>query len=82
MIVRIYNKNYRIRNSIAMSAKKTILRILEIVRTHSDNRGFSSYYVGFVVMMYIVSSTILSEFSTDNIREISKELDKDEKSSS
>ena len=82
MIVRIYNKNYRIRNSIAMSAKITILRILEIVRTHSDNRGFSSYYVGFVVMMYIVSSTILSEFSTDNIREISKELDKDEKSSS
>ena len=74
MKIRIYNKYYKINNNIAISAKKTILHILEKVRTDSDVRGFSSYYVGFVVMMYVVSYTILSEFSTDNIKSIAEEI--------
>lgn len=77
MKIRIYNKYYKINNNIAISAKKTILHILEKVRTESDVRGFSSYYVGFVVMMYVVSSTILSEFSTDNIKSIAEEIKKE-----
>ena len=77
MKVRIYNKTYRINNNITISAKKTILQILEKVRMESDVRGFNAYYIGFVVMMYIVSSTILSEFSTDNIKSISEEIKKE-----
>lgn len=77
MKVRIYNKTYRINNNITVSAKKTILQILEKVRMESDVRGFNAYYIGFVVMMYIVSSTILSEFSTDNIKSISEEIKKE-----
>jgi TnpA family transposase len=77
MKVRIYNKTYRINNRIVISAKKTLLRILEKVRTESEVRGFSAYYTGFVVMMYIVSSTLLQEFSSDNIKSISEEIEKE-----
>ena len=78
MKVRIYGKEYKISNNIAASSKKTILQILEKVRTESDVRGFSAYYVGFVIMMYIVSSTILNQFSTDNIKKILDEIEEDQ----
>ena len=74
MIVRIYNKSYRINNNIASSAKTTILRILEKVREESDVRDFHAYYIGCVIMMYVVSSTILSQFSTENIKSVLEEL--------
>ena len=79
MIIRIYNKSYRINNNIASSAKTTILRILEKVREESDVRDFYSYYIGFVIMMYVVSSTILSQFSTENIKSVLEELNDSEK---
>nr|WP_317348083.1 hypothetical protein [uncultured Blautia sp.] len=78
MKVWIYGKEYKVNNNIAASAKKTVLQILEKVRTETDVRGFNEYYVGFVVMMYIVSSTILNQFSTENIKKILDEIDKDE----
>ena len=79
MIVRIYNKSYRINKNIASSAKTTILRILEKVREESDVRDFHAYYIGFVIMMYVVSSTILSQFSTENIKSVLEELNDSEK---
>lgn len=48
MKVWIYGKEYKVNNNIAASAKKTVLQILEKVRTETDVRGFNEYYVGFV----------------------------------
>lgn len=74
MIIRIYGTNYRIGNNLAMSAKTTVRKILESVRVQSKLKGVEKYYTAFVVMMYVVSSSILKELNAERIREIVNEI--------
>ena len=75
MIIRLYGKNYKISQNLAMSAKTTIRKILESVRVQSKLHGLEKYYTAFVVMMYVVSSSILKELNSDSIKEIVTELE-------
>ena len=75
MIIRLYGKNYKISQNLAMSAKTTIRKILESVRVQSKLHGIEKYYTAFVVMMYVVSSSILKELNSDSIKEIVTELE-------
>lgn len=72
MIIRAYGKNYKVNSNLAMSSKKMILSILNKVREQASVKGIDEYYVAFVIMMYAISSTILSELSEENIRRISE----------
>ena len=76
MIIRVYGKNYKISQNLAVSTKTTIQKILENVKQESELRGYEKYYTAFIVMMYVVSSSILRELNTDNIMEIVKEIEK------
>lgn len=76
MIVKIFNKSYRMDQALAMSAKKVVLQILEKVRSESELHGIGKYYTAFVIMMYVVSASILRELNPDRVMEI---LDKGDK---
>ena len=78
MIIRVYGKNYKISQNLAVSTKTTIQKILENVKQESELRGYEKYYIAFIVMMYVVSSSILKELNTDNIKEIVNEIAKSE----
>lgn len=80
MIIRLYGKNYKISQNLAMSAKTTIRKILESVRVQSKLHGLEKYYTAFVVMMYVVSSSILKELNSDSIKEIVTELENEDPS--
>lgn len=70
MKIRIYGKRYNVNKKLAASSKRTIQQILEKVRLESDLRGISEYYVAFVVMMYVISSSILHEMTTLTLKGI------------
>lgn len=74
MIVRLYNTNYKMDQALASSAKKVIRNILADVKTESEIRGFSGYYVAFVVMMYVMSASILENLGKENILKIVHEI--------
>ena len=70
MIIKIDKTLYHIDHTLAASAKKVIRSILNNVKVESELHGISRYYTAFVVMMYIVSSSILSELGKDKLSEI------------
>lgn len=78
MIIRIYGKNYKIKKNMAVSAKTTIRKILEKVRTESKLKKLEEYYVAFVVMMYVTSAAILRETNVKSIEEIVEEIRKEQ----
>ena len=53
-----------------------VQQILENVREQSYAHGIEQYYVAFVVMMYVVSSSILKEVRTNRIMSIMQDADK------
>lgn len=75
MIIEIYNKKYKINTTLAASAKRAIRNILKKARIEAELRGMADYYTVFVIMMYTVSSSILSELNTDNIKNILEEIE-------
>lgn len=72
MIIKIGKKRYKISNNLVVSSKKMLQQILAEVRQAADSRGIPEYYISFIVMMYVVSNTILSEFSPENIMDITE----------
>lgn len=75
MIIKIDKTTYRIDHTLAVSAKKVIRTILNSVKVESELHGIKKYYTAFVVMMYIVSSSILSELGKDKLSEIAERID-------
>ena len=63
MIIHIGKNEYRINNSFVSSSKNLLLRILRKVKEESNIRGVSEYYITFIIMMYVASSTILNELT-------------------
>ena len=61
-------------NKIVVSTKTLIMNILKKVRMESDMQNLPEYYIGFVIMMYLISSSILSEMGPDNIKKVVKEI--------
>ena len=76
MIIKVNKTVYRIDNTLAVSAKKVIRSILTSVKEESEIHGISKYYTAFVVMMYILSSSILSELGAESLSEIAEKIDK------
>ena len=68
MIIHIGKNEYRINNSFVSSSKNLLLRILRKVKEESNIRGVSEYYITFIIMMYVASSTILNELKAAVIR--------------
>ena len=60
MIIHIGKNEYRINNSFVSSSKNLLLRILRKVKEESNIRGVSEYYITFIIMMYVASSTTSS----------------------
>ena len=79
MIIRIYGTNYKIDQNLALSVKSTIRQILGNVKTQAELKHFEKYYTAFVVMMYVISSTILKELSRDSIQAIIESNEADRK---
>lgn len=71
MIIRIDNKNYRIKNNTAAAAKRLVKQVFDQVRVHSENNGIPGFYTAFVVVAYMISASILQELGPDKIKEIS-----------
>lgn len=76
MIIKINKTIYRIDHTLAASSKKVIRTILNNVKVESKLHGIDKYYTAFVVMMYIISSSILTELGTDALNDIVEKIDK------
>ena len=77
MIIHIGKNEYRINNSFVSSSKNLLLRILRKVKEESNIRGVSEYYITFIIMMYVASSTILNELTPEKIKEAVEDANKD-----
>ena len=77
MIIHIGNNEYRINNSFVSSSKNLLLRILRKVKEESNIRGVNEYYITFIIMMYVASSTILNELTPEKIKEAVEDANKD-----
>lgn len=69
------------------AARGTIGELLEKVREESELRGVEKYYTAFVIMMYTVSSSILSQSNPSMLKKTLdaievKDEDKDSSSGS
>ena len=76
MIIHIGKNEYRINNSFVSSSKNLLLRILRKVKEESNIRGVSEYYITFIIMMYVASSTI-NELTPEKIKEAVEDANKD-----
>ena len=77
MIIHIGKNEYRINNSFVSSSKNLLLRILRKVKEESNIRGVGEYYITFIIMMYVASSTILNELTPEKIKEAVEDANKD-----
>ena len=77
MIIHIGKNEYRINNSFVSSSKNLLLRILRKVKEEFNIRGVSEYYITFIIMMYVASSTILNELTPEKIKEAVEDANKD-----
>lgn len=77
MIIHIGNNEYRINNSFVSSSKNLLLRILRKVKEESNIRGVNEYYITFIIMMYVASSTILNELTPEKIKEAVEDANRD-----
>ena len=77
MIIHIGKNEYRINNSFVSSSKNLLLRILRKVKEESNIRGVCEYYITFIIMMYVASSTILNELTPEKIKEAVEDANKD-----
>lgn len=74
MIIRLYKKNYRLKQNTAASAKKMVKEIFNQVRIAADVKGVPEFYTAFIIMVYITSASILQELGPEKIRKILEEI--------
>ena len=73
MKININGKEYIINKRMSISTRTVVLDILRQVRQQSDENGFPEYYTAFVLMMYMISSTLATELDVENINKILEE---------
>ena len=74
MIVRIFGSNYKLDNNLASLVKTSVYDILNQAKLKADENGRPQFYTTYVIMMYVVSSAILKQMNTENIKEIVQEI--------
>lgn len=69
MLIKIYDKCYRINPDFTASSRRIIHKLLKQIRVESKLRGLNNYYLTFVIMMYSISASILKDVNPEQLTE-------------
>lgn len=74
MIVKIYGKDYRIKDRFFLPAKNIILRALNKAKIESFERGLKGYYTSLVIQMYVKSALMLKTINAEMLGKVLEEI--------
>ena len=76
MIFKIHKRKYNLDPIMTNTAKRIISEHLSRIKIRSEERDIPRFYLTYVIMMYVVSSTILKSTTPEEIGAICNEKEK------
>lgn len=74
MIIHIYNRQYRLKENTAASARRVVKQLFDHVRINTDLYDIPDFFAAFVITTYIFSSSILRQLDPEKIKAIAEEI--------